>query len=346
MSEKTEQPTPKRLRESREKGQVAHSKEAVSAAMIIAVFGYFWATWDGYVAGLKELVLLPVDLYGLPFADAAKRLFDLLLVKCAQLVLPVLGLAVAVAILANFAQVGVLLAFESIKPDLKKINPAQGIKKIFSVKNVVEALKSILKIGFLSILLYRVIKDGLGDLLRIPYHDLASLSGLLAALMKQTALYSAMAFIAIAAADYAFQRFQHLKELKMSKDEVKREYKEMEGDPHIKSKRKQLHHQLVMGGIEQQVKKATVVVTNPTHVAVALYYEPGKTPLPVIKAKGENLIARRIKEIAQREGIPIMENVPLARGLLAQGEVDQYIPSELIGAVAEVLRWVQSLERP
>ena len=132
----------------------------------------------------------------------------------------------------------------------------------------------------------------------------------------------------------------------MSKDEVKREYKEMEGDPHIKSKRKQLHHQLVMGGIEQQVKKATVVVTNPTHVAVALYYEPGKTPLPVIKAKGENLIAQRIKEIARREGIPIMENVPLARGLLAQGEVDQYIPSELIGAVAEVLRWVQSLERP
>lgn len=346
MSEKTEQPTPKRLREARQKGQVAHSKEVVSAAAIIAVFGYFWAGWDGYVADLKELLLLPVDLYRLPFADAAKSLFDLLSLKCAQLVLPVLGLAVAAAIVANFAQVGALLAFESIKPDLKKIDPAQGMKRIFSVKNAIEALKSAIKIGFLSILLYRVVKDGLGDLMRVPYCDLACLSEVLAALMKQTVLYCTAAFIVIAAADFAFQRFQHLKELKMSKDEVKREYKEMEGDPHIKSKRKQLHHQLVMGGIEQQVKKSTVVVTNPTHVAVALYYEHGKTPLPVIKAKGENLIARRIKEIARREGIPIMENVPLARGLLAQGEVDQYIPSELIGAVAEVLRWVQSLERP
>jgi type III secretion protein U len=133
--------------------------------------------------------------------------------------------------------------------------------------------------------------------------------------------------------------------MKMSKDEVKREYKESEGDPLIKGKRKQLHHELVMSADAGAVRNASVVVTNPTRIAVALRYEKGKTPLPMVVAKGENLLARRIIEIAREEGIPVMENVPLARALFEEVEVERYIPAEMIEPVAEVLRWVQQLKQ-
>ena len=152
------------------------------------------------------------------------------------------------------------------------------------------------------------------------------------------------AFIVIAVADYAFQKRQYLKKLMMTKEEVKREYKESEGDPMIKSKRRQLHRELMTNNMLQNVRRASVVVTNPTRIAVALIYDGEETPLPLIAAKGENLLARRIIEIAREEGIPVMENVPLARALHQNGEIDRYIPSDLIEPVAEVLRWVQSLQ--
>ena len=153
-----------------------------------------------------------------------------------------------------------------------------------------------------------------------------------------------MVFIVIAAADFVFQKFQHTKQLKMSKDEIKKEYKEMEGDPLIKGKRKQFHHELMSQQVASNVKRSSVVVTNPTRIAIALEYRQGETPLPIVRAKGEGFLAKRIIEIAQQEGIPIMENVPLARDLHEQSTVDQYIPVDLIEAVAEVLRWVKQLE--
>lgn len=343
MSEKTEQPTPKKLRDARNKGQVAHSKEVVSTFIIIGVFGFFWATWPHYFDELKELILMPASLYDLPFEDAVKKLFDLLMADAVALLVPLLGLVLALGIIGNMIQVGVLFATESIKPDLKKISPAQGIKRIISMKNVIEAIKSIIKITFLGLLIYWVITGSLRDLMKIPDCGLACLTDLLQSLLLKIALYSSGAFIIIAAADFAFQKFQHIKQLKMSKEEIKQEYKEMEGDPHIKGKRRHLQQELLMSGLESQVKKSSVIVTNPTRIAVGLYYQEGETPLPSVTVKGENLIAKRIIEIAKKEGIPIMEHVPLARGLLADGEVNQYIPTELIEPVAEVLRWLRDL---
>jgi type III secretion protein U len=151
-------------------------------------------------------------------------------------------------------------------------------------------------------------------------------------------------FLAVAAFDYFFQRWQYVKGLRMSKDEVKREYKEMEGDPQIKGKRKQLHQEMAMSNTLANVRKAQVVVTNPTQVAVALMYDEEKTPLPVIVGMGEGQLARRIVEIAREEGIPVMQNVPLARALLQDGVENEYIPADLIKPVAEVLLWVQSLD--
>ena len=158
-------------------------------------------------------------------------------------------------------------------------------------------------------------------------------------------LTAAGAFCVVAALDYLYQRYKYNQNHMMSKDEVKREYKESEGDPHIKSKRKQLHKEMLAQNSLDNVRKAKVLVTNPTHYAVALDYEKDRTPLPLILAKGEGVLARRMMEVAKQEGIPIMRNVPLARALYRDGTENAYIPKDLIGPVAEVLRWVQSLER-
>jgi len=346
LSEKTEQPTPKKLRDARKKGQVASSKEVASAALILSVFAYLWVLSDFFYLKLKQLILLPTTLVAqqADFHHSLKELLYGSFMLMVQLLLPLLVLVVLVAILAYFFQYGLLFAFESLKPDLKKLNPAQGIKKIFSVKNLFEFLKSIIKIVFLSILLYLVIRNSLIDLLKIPNCGLDCIPPVLGTLLEHLAINAAIAFIIIAAFDYGFQKFQFIKQLKMTKDEVKREYKEMEGNPEIKGKRRQLHQELMSQNMVNSVKRATVVVTNPTRIAIALEYTEGETPLPVVRAKGENLIAKRIIEIAQAEGIPIMENIPLARALHEQSSVDRYIPVDLIEAVAEVLRWVEQVK--
>jgi type III secretion protein U len=161
--------------------------------------------------------------------------------------------------------------------------------------------------------------------------------------MKTLAMNVVFAYVAIAGFDYFFQRYQYIKQLKMSKDEVKREYKESEGDPQIKGKRRQLHQELLANDTMQRTRKATVVVTNPTHLAVAIYYDEKDNVLPTVLAKGEDHLAQRMKAVAREEGIPIMENVPLARALYANVPVDRYIPSDLIEPMAEVLRWVKEL---
>ena len=258
MSEKTEQPTPKRLREARQKGQVAKSREVASAAGITGLFLLIWIAWDFFVDNLKELVLLPSRFYGAAFDEAFKSVLDAVLIKLVILSLPPLVTAMILAALANFFQVGALFAFEPIKPDLKKINPAQAIKKIFSLNNLVELIKSILKIIFLSVLLYIVIKEAIDPLIKIPYWGLPGLNRVLPPILKKIVIYSSAAFMIVAAADYFFQKHQHIKQLKMTKDEVKREYKEMEGDPIIKSKRRQLHKEMAMN----DMKRLSLMIIN------------------------------------------------------------------------------------
>ncbi len=247
---------------------------------------------------------------------------------------------------ANVAQIGPLLIFEPLKPDLSKLSPAQGIKKIFSLKNLIEFVKSVLKVVFLAVLLYQVIKGAIDPLLKLPYAGLSGILELLAPIMKTFAINVCLAYAVVAAVDYFFQKRQHLKGLRMSKDEVKREFKEMEGNPEIKGKRKQLHREMVMHDTVQKTRKSTVLVTNPTHYAIAIVYDEEKTKLPVVVAKGEGLLAKRMIEVAQEENIPVMRNVPLAHALFEQVEMDQYIPTDLLEPVAEVLRWVQSLQTP
>ena len=345
MSEKTEKPTAKKLRDARKKGQVAKSREISSAAVLIGIFAVIWGGWDFFMEHFQRLVLLPTHFEGQPFEQALLPLFHGVLYELTILSLAALGPALVLAIAGNFFQIGFLFAPQMIKPEFKKLNPAQGFKKIFSMQNVFEFIKSAIKVLFLSVLLYLVLREAVDPLLKIPQFGMTGVTGVLGAIMKQVVIATAIAFITIAAVDFYLQQYQHTKKLKMSKDEVKREYKEMEGDPLIKGKRKQLHQELAMNNQAERARDAQVVVTNPTHFAVALFYEKDKVPLPVVRTKGEGQLAQRIVAVARQEGIPILRQVGLARSLYARVETDHYIPSDLIRPVAEVLRWVATWEQ-
>ncbi len=342
--EKTEKPTPKRLREARKKGQVAKSKEITSCANVIGVFLFLWIFCKVYLYGCKNLIELGAKAASQPFGEGLTFLTHGIVTQFLKLTMPLLLLTIILAVASNFFQIGLLFAFETIKPDLKKLNPMSALKRIFSKKNLIEFIKSVVKILFLAILFYIVFKKSLPALIILPYSGLGPILMIVSAILKKLIVYTAIAFIVVAAADYFFQKSQHIKSLMMTKEEVKQEYKEMEGDPQIKSKRRQLHQELLTTNMLENVRKSTVVVTNPTRLAIAIYYDKEKTKLPMIVAKGENLLAKRIVEIAKEEGIPIMTNVPLAQDLYEKGKLDDYIPSELIEPVAEVLKWVYKLK--
>ena len=339
--EKTENPTPKKLRDARMKGQVAKSQDVVSAAMTISLFIVISMMWPMAVDEIKSMILLPTHFYTMPFEDAMGQLTFAIFMKIAKLSVPVLLVVIFVALASNLAQVGFLLVMEPVKPDLKKLNPMDKIKQIFSMKNLFELLKSSLKILIIGGLVASIVTSSLNPLTRLPHGGNEAILNALHPMMSVLATNVTLAYIGIAGVDYVFQKFQHTKQLKMSKDEIKREYKESEGDPQIKGKRKQLHQEMIMSDTTERTKKATVVVTNPTHLAVAIYYKEEENVLPKVIAKGEDHVARRMVEVAREEGIPVMQHIPLARSLHEHVDIDRYIPSDLIEPMAEVLRWVK-----
>ncbi len=341
--EKTEDPTPKKLRDARKKGQVAKSKEISSTAGIIAVVVIIWSLSDWYLMMFQELLLYPAQFYEMEFRDALKSVALGLLSKALLMIAPLVIASAFAAVVGNVVQFGMLLAFEPIKPDIKKINPVQGAKKIFSIKNVVELFKSIIKILFLSMVVYFVIRGSLNNLMNMPWCGASCILPVLGSLMKKLMLFAIVAFMVISVLDFMFEKYQFTKEQKMTKDEVKREYKEMEGNQEIKGKRKQLHQELINS--EDNVAQSDVVIKNPTHLAIGMHYSKADTPLPIITCLGKRNQAQFILKVAERHNIPVMENVPLAHALFSQSEVGNYIPSELISPVAEVFRWVQQMQQ-
>ena len=339
--EKTEQPTPKKLRDARKKGQVAKSKEVSGTLGLIAVLVTIWAMGDTYMTTIQEMVLLPTLVYNENFIDAFKIVTTGILDKSLVLIIPLVLVAMLSAIAGNVMQFGMLFAPESIKPDIKKISPIAGFKRIFAMKNLVEFFKSVIKIIFLSFVVYYVIYTSIGDMVNLPYCGSACILPVVGVLLKRLLIYSAVAFIIIAVFDYMFERWQFMKQQRMSKDEVKREYKESEGSPEIKSKRKEIHQEILNSA--ENTSKSDVVIKNPTHLAVGLRYNQKSTPLPMVTVKGRGGHARFILKVAEKEGIPVLENVPLAHALYELNITD-FIPGELIEPVAEVFRWVQEVK--
>ena len=339
--EKTEQPTPKKLRDAAKKGQVAKSQDVISAAMTISMFVAVSIMWIASVDDIKEMILLPPHFYNAPFEDAVQQLSTAIFLKIAKITLPVLMMVILVAIASNMGQIGFMLTMEPIQPDLKKLNPMDRIKHIFSMKNLFELLKSSIKIFVIGYVVYSIVRNNIDPLTRLPHGGAPAVLNSLYPLLSSLAIKITFCYIAIAGFDFFFQKFQHTKQLKMSKDEIKREYKESEGDPQIKGKRKQLHQEMVMSDSGERTRKASVVVTNPTHLAIAIYYKEDENLLPRVLAKGEDHVARRMVEVAREEGIPVMQHIPLARAIYEGVDVDRFIPPDLIEPMAEVLRWVK-----
>lgn len=344
MSEaKTEPPSHKKLRDSRKKGDVPYSKDFSQSILLVALLSYALFAGGTLLPALKALIEVPAGVYGLPFRQALNVAGIRCLTLMLQITLPFLGILLAVGFMADLLQVGFLVAFEKIKPSGKKLNVMENAKNLVSVRNLVETLKAIIKILAFSYFIYMLIKDAVrplayaGDAGIEPFFVLVSL------LMKKLLLYVALLCTVLAAFDFGWQRMQRTKRLRMTKQEVKREYKEQEGSPEIKQKRQQIRNENANDST-QLAKKATAVVANPTHIAIALYYEAQRTPLPVLLAKGCDDEALDMIAAAKEEGVPIMRDIALARRLYADAPVEAYIPTEFIEPVAAVLRWARSLD--
>ena len=336
--EKTEQPTAKKRRDLREQGQVAQSKEVPSAALMLAFFGLFVATAGTMVDRFKALILMPLPLLQADFTTSVEDLLRAYMDAMLLALAPFLGVVVVVGVASYVFQTGLMFSMQSIAPSLKKLNPAEYVKKTFGAQNFVEFGKSIVKILVLGLVLTFVIRDGMQAMVLLPTCGISCFSGVTGSLLIDVILWSAGPFILVGAFDFAFQRWSFTKRNMMSKDEVKREYKESEGDPLIKGKRKQLHQQMLSEGMVDRARKASVLIVNPTHIAVAITYRHGETPLPVVSGMGTDLVASRMIAAAVAADVPVMRDVPLAHSLLETGLLDQYIPSELIEPLAEILR--------
>ncbi|MBQ9430928.1 MAG: type III secretion system export apparatus subunit SctU [Kiritimatiellae bacterium] len=343
--EKTEMPTQKKLRDARQKGQVCTSKDVVSTAILIVLFCVLG--WMG-VALMDDASMLVSfvgqRLAGDPFASTQEAMGLTMFVICKHSFIFVL-IAAIIGIVANTAQIGFLFTFEPIIPKLEKLNPVEGAKKIFSMKNLFEFLKNVVKVCFLGYLLYKIIWASIPELLTMCYGTVDDIFPSLKLMLKRLAIYTGFGYIIIAVVDRLFQGRNFTKEMMMTKDEVKREYKEMEGSAEIKQAQRQFRDEIMNGpNPVKAAKKANVVVTNPTRLAVGIRYKAEEAPLPRICALGSGETARIIRETALEEGIPVMEDRPLARALYAKGKLEDFIPDSLIEPVAEILKWAKQIQ--
>jgi len=343
--EKTELPTPKKLRDARQKGQVCTSKDITSTAILIVLFAILaWmgvALMDDMETFIRFLSVSVADNDVLALRESSKMAAILI---CKHSFLFVLVAAI-IGIAGNVVQIGFLFTFEPIIPKLEKLNPVEGAKKIFSMKNLFEFLKNVVKVSFLGYLLYKIIWASVPELLTMCYGTIDDIFPCLKLMLKRLACYTAFGYIVIAVVDRLFQSRNFTKQMMMTKDEVKREYKEMEGSAEIKQAQRQFRDEILNGPDPvKATKQANVVVTNPTHLAVGIRYKVEEYPLPRICVAGADRTAKIIRETALAEGIPIMEDVPLARALYSKGRVDDFIPDSLIEPVVEALKWAKQIE--
>ena len=343
--EKTEMPTPKKLRDAREKGQVNNSKDITSTALLLVLLTIIGVLTPMLMRDLKELFIFLSQLFSAEDEAAVNEGMKATAIVIVKYSFIVCVAAAVTGVAAQLAQIGFLFTFEPLKPDLNKVNPVQGAKKIFSKKNLFELFKNTLKITFLGYLIYKLVKESIPILLTLCYGDLEdSILPVLGRMLKNLAIYTGFGYIVIAFADFFFQKKNFMKEMMMTKDEVKREYKEMEGSQEVKQAQREFRNEIMNGPDPvKATKDASVVVTNPTHLAVGIRFKPEEYPLPRIVVAGADADAKVIRETAMAEGIPIMENVPLARALYAEGRVGDFIPESLIEPVAEVLKFAKGL---
>lgn len=345
MSEKTEQPTPKRLRDAKKDGQVAKSKEVVSLLLLLGILGYCKLFTQEMLAAIITLIDLPNVLYA-QFSQElnVSAVLGIFMQQFLLFLMPLLGLVFLIAIASNLMQTGLIFSAKPITPELKKISPAQGFKKIFCMKNLLELVKSLVKIIVLSATVYYLLRTQMATLLKIPHCGVTCTLTLAGDLVFQLIAYCLAVFVVLAILDWLMEVKQHKKQLMMSMDEVKREYKEIEGSSEIKGRRKQLHQELMNEQVKERVEKSDVIVVNPTHIAIGLRYRKEAGALPQVTIKGELANAKRIRQYAEQYHVPIVREVPLARAMYAQLDMDEFIDEAFFEPVAEVLRYIGQLQ--
>lgn len=345
--EKTERATPKKRQESRKKGQVAKSADVNTAITLFVTFLCL-----SFMANKMGTELLALLINGLQNGlltelteESVQKLFVNIAMKATSIVAPVLGVALASGLLANFIQVGFLFSSEAIQLKLDRINPLQGFKRIYSIRALVELFKSLLKIILVGIITFLVLWNNKDQLLRLSHLSSGQSLDVLSRLTFQMGLYGSVLLMFLAFLDYLYQKFDFEKNIRMSKQEIKDEYKKSEGDPKIKSKIKEKQRQMAMRRMMQELPQADVIITNPTHYAIALKYDETKADAPIVIAKGMDYVAVKMKEIAKKHNVVAVENKPLARSLYARVDIGGVIPEDLFKAVAEILAYVYRLKK-
>lgn len=339
MSDKTEEPTPKKKKDARKQGNIAKSAEVNKAMTFIAILVVIYMMSGSIISELQGFIvnILSGDFSMTMNDNTIKILMFKVMMSFMKIVLPISLIIMVFGILGSLIQTGLFFSMESLKPKFSKLNPLTGLKNMFSMKAIVNLIKSMVVICIMIYLGYSFMSKNFEGIIKSGDIYLPYMFNIVLDLIKSILTSITLAVAVVAVLDYGYEKFSHKKGLKMTKQEVKEEYKQMEGDPHIKGKIKQKQRQMANQRMMQAVPSSTVILTNPTHISIAIRYEQGKDTTPIVVAKGADEVAFRIREIAKSHDIPIIENVPLARLIYKEVDIDQEIPEEMYKAVAEVL---------
>ena len=346
--EKTEKASPRKRDDSRKKGQVAKSADLTSSLMLFGMFLilFFFGPFLGkrFVMVLEDGLSAQTVLVAVEEGRVQEVMIEML-VQMSILVAPFFLTAVVIGILGNFVQIGALLSTESIQPKLDRINPLQGVKRIVSMKALIEFLKSVFKLLVIGVTSGTVLWNNKVEISRLTSEPIGDALAIIGHLTFLLGISVSIALIVLAVLDFAYQKFDFEKSIRMSKQDLKDEHKNTEGDPQIKGKIKQQQREMAMRRMMQEIPNADVVITNPTHYAVAIQYDDGKHAAPIVVAKGVDAVAFRIREKATAAEIPIIENRPLARALFAKSEIGMAVDESFYQALAETLAFVYQMKQ-
>jgi flagellar biosynthesis protein FlhB len=336
------------LDDARKKGQISKSKDLTGVVVFLVGLSALKVSWDGIEKRFRDLFSFTFDhISDTPEAmhTATRHAMQLALTDVILMTIPIAGACAMAGLMMDFLQVKALFTLDPLMPKLEKLNPIEGLKNMFKMKQLVELIKSMVKILVTGYVVFGVVRDSLGMVVGTVHGDASTTILVLGELVYRVAVKVALLYFLFAIFDVWFQGYSFNKDMKMTKDEVKREYKESEGDPHHKAKRKELHQEILESAAMENVKGADVVVTNPEHVAVALKYDKERDGAPRVIARGFDARAQAIKQLAREGDVAILRNVPLAHALV-KVDIGDEIPEELYDAVAEVLNFVYGLKNP
>jgi type III secretion protein U len=346
MAEKSEKATPKKLRDSRKKGQVAKAQDFPSAftfvtsiSVVLFTTKYLFEQLGGYIVGTFRSIAGTTDMTNRVGGYLGQCLMIIL-----ETSLPIVVITSMVGVLVSFLTVGPVFSSEVLKIDLKRLNPVTNLKNMFKMKTWIELLKSVLKISGAMFLIYSVIYDSIPEIIGTAGIPIIGSAVVFSTFLTKVIIRVGIFFLIVAIFDLAYQRHNFQKEMKMEKFEVKQEFRDTEGDPHMKSRRKQVAQEIAYQEGPMAARRARAIITNPIHLAIALEYDETKEPAPKILTMGQGLIAAQIIRVGQQAFVPIMRNVTLAQTLFRKGKIGEYVPEETYEAIAEILQWLKRLE--